>query len=153
MNLHEFLSKKKYLSIPLKRTRSNHFKLTAKINGVKGRFILDTGASNTCIGIDKADKFLIEPEETDTKASGAGALDIETMAASDVSIKIQKWRYDNLHLVLLDLSHVNAALELHLMKPVDGIIGADILDKGNAVIDYKYKVLYLKKNKYGFKFE
>ncbi len=117
MNLNEFLSKKKYHSIPLKRTRSGHFKLSAKINGVKGRFILDTGASNTCIGLDKADKFFIEPEETDTKASGAGALHIDTMTAPDVKINIQKWRYDGLHLVLLDLSHVNAALEQHRMKP------------------------------------
>ena len=153
MNLREFLSKKKYHRIPLKRTRSGHFKLSAKINGVKGRFILDTGASNTCIGLDRAEKFRINAQESDTKASGAGALEIDTMTAMDVSIKIKKWRYDNLHLVLLDLSHVNTALEQYLMKPVDGIIGADILDQGNAVIDYKHRILYLKKKKYGFKFK
>ncbi|MGB5238298.1 MAG: acid protease, partial [Flavobacteriaceae bacterium] len=30
-------------------------------------------------------------------------------------------------------------------KPVDGIIGSDILIKAKAVIDYKKKFLYLKK--------
>ena len=32
----------------------------------------------------------------------------------------------------------------HNAEPVDGIIGADILKKGKAVIDYEKKYLYLK---------
>lgn len=152
MNLHDFLSKKKYHSIPLKRTVTGHFKLTAKINGVVGKFILDTGASNTCIGLDKADKFKISPEETETKASGAGAVEIDTQIAHDVTVKINKWRLEGVNLVLLDLSHVNTALEQHMMKPIDGIIGADLLDIGKAIIDYNHKILYLKKKKYGYKF-
>ena len=54
-------------------------------------------------------------------------------------------KYENLNLVIFDLSHVNTALENHGAKTVEGIIGADILDKGKAIIDYKKKRLYLKK--------
>jgi predicted aspartyl protease len=145
MSLKKFLLKKKYYSIPLKKTKTNHFSLTAKINGVKGHFILDTGASNTCVGITLADKFKLTAEHSDTKATGAGATEMDTQQATETKIKIGKWEFHNLHLVLFDLSHVNTALVNHLVKPVDGIIGADILERGKAIIDYKKKRLYLKK--------
>jgi hypothetical protein len=35
-----------------------------------------------------------------------------------------------------DLSHVNEALIQHKSKPVHGIIGADVLLKGKAIVDY-----------------
>ena len=50
-------------------------------------------------------------------------------------------------MVLFDLSHVNAALVKHDAKEVHGIIGADILEKGKAIIDYNKNILYLKKTK------
>jgi predicted aspartyl protease len=42
------------------------------------------------------------------------------------------------------MTHVNSALLAHDAEPVDGIIGADVLKKGKAVIDYKSMCLYLK---------
>ena len=48
---------------------------------------------------------------------------------------------------LFNLSHVNTALTQHNAEEVHGIIGADILQKGKAVIDYNKNVLYLKKIK------
>lgn len=146
MNLKQFLEKKKYYSIPLKTTITNHFELKASINGVKGRFILDTGASNTCIGLHLVEHYNLDPELSDTKASGAGAVEIETQTAKNVDVKIGKWCFDKLNLVLIDLSHVNTALEQHGVKHVEGVIGADILKKGKAIIDYKKKRLYLKKS-------
>mgnify|MGYP000064760646 CR=1 FL=1 len=44
-------------------------------------------------------------------------------------LKIGKWQYNNLSLVLFDLSHVNNALINHDSQPVDGIIGADVKKK------------------------
>ena len=38
-----------YVKIKFKITKTQHLLLKAKINGVNGNFILDTGASNTCI--------------------------------------------------------------------------------------------------------
>lgn len=145
MSLKEYLLKRDYYPIQLKKTNTNHFELKAKINGVKGRFILDTGASNTCISADLVDHFYLDVEESEVKAAGAGASEMDTQQATEVKIKIGKWKYQDLHLVILDLSHVNTALINHLAKPVDGIIGADILEEGQAIIDYKKKRLYLKK--------
>ena len=39
---------------------------------------------------------------------------------------------------------MNTGLINHNADPVDGIIGADILKKGKAIIDYEKKYLYLK---------
>ena len=144
MTLQDLLSKKGYLRIKLKLTRTNHFELKALVNGVKGRFILDTGASNSCIGFDSIDNFNLKVESSDVKAAGAGATEMETQISKKNKIKIGKWKQKKVSLVLFNLVHVNTALVNHKSKPVDGIIGADILKKGDAVIDYKKKYLYLK---------
>lgn len=143
--LKKILNRKNYIPVLLDLTDTNHFELTAKINGIKGRFILDTGASNTCVGIDKADHFRLVSEASDIKAAGAGAREMETLISDKNSIQIGHWKCKKLKIVIFDLIHVNEALTMHQAKPVDGIIGSDILIKAKAVIDYKKKFLYLKK--------
>ena len=143
----EILKQHKYIKIKLTKIATNHLELKAKINGVKGKFILDTGASNSCVGLDKIDYFNLDAEESETKAAGAGAIDMETKKSENNALKIGKWKTNKCHLVLFDLSHVNAALEKHDAKEVHGIIGADILEKGKAIIDYNKNILYLKKTK------
>ena len=59
-------------------------------------------------------------------------------------IQINSWKKKKVDLVLFDLKHVNEALVNHKAEKVHGIIGADILKKGKAVIDYKNKALFLK---------
>ena len=145
--LKKLLEKKNYVRIPLIRLVTNHLELDATINGVKGTFILDTGASNSCVGIDKIEFFKLDAKESDTKAAGAGATDMETQQSENNNLKIGKWKNENFSLVLFDLVHVNKALTLHEAEEVHGIIGADILQKGKAVIDYNKNVLYLKKIK------
>ena len=131
--------------IKLKKINTNHFELKATLNGVNGRFILDTGASNSCVDFSLSEKFKLKVEDSDTKAAGAGAIDLETKTSSKNTIHISNWRYNSFNLVLLDLTHVNTALTEHNAEAVDGIIGADILEKGKAIIDYGSKRLFLKK--------
>ncbi|WKD85129.1 hypothetical protein KCTC32516_00468 [Polaribacter huanghezhanensis] len=144
-SLKKVLQKKKYIKIKLTRIATNHLELKAKINGVKGRFILDTGASNSCVGVDLIEHFKLHAEASETKAAGAGATDMETQKSTDNTLQIGKWKTYESHLVLFDMTHVNTALTQHHAKEVHGIIGADILEMGNAIIDYKTLVLYLKK--------
>lgn len=147
-SLSEFLIEQGYKKIKLKLTKTNHFEIKAKINNVKGRFILDTGASNSCVSFSSEDAFKLKTKKSKIKASGAGANDMETLISKNNNIKIGKTNFKNQSLILFDLSHVNLALKNHNCEIVDGIIGADILKKGKAVIDYKKKHLYLKlKNK------
>ncbi len=143
-SLKVFLHKKKYIAIPLVLTATNHFEVTATINGVKGRFILDTGASNTCIGLDKIEFFKLNSKDSKIKAAGAGATEMLTKLSTKNVIEIGKWLKKKQKIVLFDLVHVNQALTSHQAMPVDGIIGADILKKGRAIIDYQKTRLYLK---------
>lgn len=150
MEFNNILLRKGYAKIKLKKINTNHFELKVKLNKVKGRFILDTGASNSCIDINLAEKFKLEVQDSDTKAAGAGAIGMETKISSKNKIEINQWEYQNFTVVLLDLNHVNTALTEHSAEAVDGIIGADILEKGKAVINYETKCLYLKKLVYKF---
>lgn len=144
-SLKKILAKKGYIKVDLKRTKTNHFEVKAKINGVKGWFILDTGASNSCVDLSAVEKFKLNAKDSKVKAAGAGATEMDTREAKKNVLDIGKWNYRSLNLVLFDLTHVNTALENHGAKTVDGIIGADVLDKGEAIIDYKKHRLYLKK--------
>ncbi len=146
-SLKKILEKKKYQRIKLTKIITNHLELEAKLNGVKGRFILDTGASNSCVGMDLIEQFKLTAEESETKAAGAGATDMETQQSEGNELIIGKWKMKNLDLVLFDLQHVNSALEQQKAEPVHGIIGADVLEAGKAIIDYDKKVLYLRKLK------
>jgi len=47
--------------------------------------------------------------------------------------------------VVIDLMHINMALTEHKTQPINGIIGADVLQKYGAIINYKDKTLYLKR--------
>lgn len=143
-DLKEFLLKKGYTKIKLRFTKTNHFEIKATINGVKGLFILDTGASSSCIGFDDAEHFKLEVKASDIKASGAGATNMLTRISKQNTLQIGRWKKDKVTFVLFDLSHVNIALTTNNAQPVNGIIGADILKKAKGIIDYDKKYLYLK---------
>ncbi len=142
--IQEFLINKGYTKVKLKLTKTNHFEVKATINGIKGLFILDTGASSSCVGFDAIETFNLEAKDSEVKAAGAGATNMLTQISKNNKLKIGKWKKDKVALILFNLTHVNTALVSHNAKPVDGIIGADILRKSKAIIDYEKKYLYLK---------
>ena len=143
-SLKKFLKGKNYIQVPLDLTATDHFEIIAKINGITGRFILDTGASNTCVGLDKIEYFELVSKNSKIKAAGAGATNMETQISTKNSIEIGEWSQEKVKLVLFDLVHVNEALISHNAQPVDGVVGADVLKKGKAIIDYDKKCIYLK---------
>jgi len=142
--LKDFLLDKGYSKIKLKLIKTNHFEIKAIINGTKGRFILDTGASSSCVGFEAISKFNLKVKNSEIKAVGAGASNMFTQISKSNQLKIGKWKKERTVLILFNLSHVNEGLVSHNANPVDGIIGADILKKGKAIIDYEKKYLYLK---------
>ncbi len=143
-SLKKLMEEKGYHRIKLKYTETNHFELVAKINKIEGNFILDTGASSSCVGFEAVKHFQLLAEDSEIRAAGAGATNMLTQIAQKNSIEIKGWRKRKIDLVLFDLTHVNEALVNHKAEKVHGIIGADILREGKAVIDYKNKALYLK---------
>ena len=143
-SLKKFLKEKGYKKIKLTYTATQHLEVRAKINNIEGNFILDTGASSTCVGFEAISYFNLMAEDSDVKAAGAGATNMLTQIAQKNSIEIKGWKKKKVDLVLFDLRHVNDALVKHKAEKVQGIIGADILKKGKAIIDYKSMHLFLK---------
>lgn len=144
MELRQLLETKKFVRIPLKKLATGHYKITIKVNQKKGSFIVDTGASSTCIGLTQAPYFNLAQEISDIKASGAGATNMFTKISKSNHIKIQQLSITKFQIILFDLSHVNQALNQVNEAPVDGIIGADFLKQTRAVIDYGRNCMYIK---------
>ncbi|MEC4004100.1 retropepsin-like aspartic protease [Flavobacterium sp. SUN052] len=140
----KILKKNKYKKINFKVSKTQHLLVKASINGVKGNFILDTGASNSCVGFESVALFQLNAGKSSTKAAGAGATGMFTQIAKNNNLQLGKWKNKEFHLVIFDLSHVNEALQQYNAKPVQGIIGADILLQGKAIIDYYNHCLYLR---------
>lgn len=142
--LPDLLKKENYKKIKFKVSKTQHLLIKANINGITGNFILDTGASNSCVGFECIELFQLTAGKSKTKAAGAGATGMITQIAKNNALKIGRWKENEFHLVIFDLSHVNEALTQHKAKPVHGIIGADILLEGKGIIDYFNHYLYLK---------
>ncbi|MFT5436493.1 MAG: putative aspartyl protease [Ulvibacter sp.] len=142
--LRNFLEAEGFYRIRLKKIASGHYKLSAKINGILGEFILDTGASTSCVGFVNADRFILKSEDSKITAAGAGAINMETKLARKNTFSIGKWSIDKMDFILFDLSHVNEALLQTKESAIHGIIGADFLKLRRGVIDYGRNCLYIK---------
>jgi hypothetical protein len=142
--LQDLLVTAKYKKINFRITKTQHLLVKASINGISGNFILDTGASNSCVGFESVALFGLTAGRSKTKAAGAGATNMPTQIAKNNTLKLGRWTTSEFHLVIFDMTHVNVALQHYKVKPVQGIIGADILLEGEAIIDYANRCLYLK---------
>ena len=132
-----------YSSVKLIFLETKHYLIEAKINGIKGRFILDTGASNSCICTSLEDKFKVISQKSKEKASSATSQMTHTKISKSNAIQIGKWE-NKIDLISFDMNHINSALSQKKVPPIDGILGADVLKKSKAIIDYKSNKLYLK---------
>lgn len=142
-DLASFLEKKNYTQIKLSKLLTGHLSLSAKVNGIPATFILDTGAGGTVLETKQAQKFGLISANTNNKAAGAGGGDMELQATSIKSFVLDSYRLVDFTVYLMDLEHVNGALRQLGISEVDGVIGADILSQGKAIIDYSNMLLYL----------
>ncbi len=143
-SLRTLLESQGFIRVPLKKLSTGHFQLNIKINRKAGVFILDSGASSSCICLDYINYFSLTAEETEIKASGAGAVDMETKVAKGNHLHIHSIEMKNCDFVLFNMTHVNQALAQAGEASVQGILGADLLKKFRAVIDYGRNCVYLK---------
>ena len=141
--LNKFLKNSGYSSVKLIFLKTKHYLVEAKVNSINGRFILDTGASNSCICTSLEDKFKVISEYSKEKASSANSEMTNTKISKRNIIQIGKWE-DKINLITFDMNHINNLLSEEKVNPIDGIIGADILKKSKSVIDYESNKLYLK---------
>jgi hypothetical protein len=143
ISLNKFLKESGYFNVKLQFLKTKHYSLEAKINGVNGKFILDTGASNSCICASLENNFKIISKETLEKASSATSEISNAKISKNNTIQIGKWE-NKINLISFNMNHINQALGEKKINSIDGILGADILKKSKAILDYKSNKLYLK---------
>lgn len=142
-----FFMKTKIAIKILKLDDGFHLVLSIRVNGKPARMVLDTGASKTVFDKTNIKKFLkLEKFESHDKLStGLGTNDMKSHLVVIKKMKVGEINISDYKSVVIDLSHVNNAY-LHMkQKPIDGILGSDILRKYKAVIDYSEGMLLLRK--------
>ena len=140
-----FLKSKGFSKIPLVKSKVSHFEIKAKLNGISGKFILDTGASHSVVDEALIQKFKMKLlKKESNNAGGLGASKFSVKHSNGNLVCFKNFTADKRKMLVMDLSHVNAALSNNGAGKVDGVIGADILNKYNAIIDYKGKAIFLK---------
>ena len=66
-----------------------------------------------------------------------------TKISKSNTIQIGNWK-NTINLITFNMNHINKALSEKKVDPIDGIVGADVLKKSKAILDYKSNKLYLK---------
>ena len=119
-----------------------------------GELVIDTGASKTCFDSELVKDFILEKkqlEDTEILPTGITDTPLETEIAVLKKMSIGKLTVKNYQTVLINLSHINKMYELYFSKMnkekkiVYGLLGGDFLQKFNARINYKKKILTLEK--------
>ena len=144
INLSTFLRQKKYVRIPLTKTQSGHYICDVILNGVLGKFIVDTGASHTCVSLEKEAFFSLTTTDAEQQATSASSNEMHTRQSNNNHLQLGKWERSKQELILFDMTTVNSALAQFDETPVEGILGADVLHAAKAVLDYRRSGLYLK---------
>lgn len=138
--------KKTKLPLELLDLQDNGFHLLVEVFvfGQKFYAVLDTGASKTVF-----DKTIVENYVqtgdlliSDKLSTGLGTNTMESHTFHLPLLKIGKLKLKNFEVAVLDLSAISYAYQSLNLPPVIGVLGGDILQGHNAVINYKK--LYLK---------
>ncbi len=143
-DLNGFLLKSGYTVLKMTKLTSGHLHFSGVLNGAEGSFILDTGASGTVIDVKNKERFNMRSQDSERRAAGAGGSRMQMQVSEENNLQIGTLEIKNLRLMLMNLDHVNQAFEGLGLKPVNGVIGADILTTYEAIIDYVNLTLYLK---------
>lgn len=144
MQLRNLLEGKGFQRIVLRKMTTGHYTCHVKLNTKKGVFIIDTGASSSCIAFEHVSFFNLIQEKSDVIAAGAGDSNMKTALTPNNVLVLKDHISKNMSFVLFDLSHVKKAISMVDPTIVHGILGADYLKKHSAVIDYGRNCMYLK---------
>jgi hypothetical protein len=145
--LADYLARFDYATLPLRRAATGHLQLErAAIDGRDVTLYLDTGAGRTVFDAAKARDLGLALEPDGRNAGGAGAAALASFRTRLARFELGEIVETDFAAAAIDLAHVNAALRARGERPMDGVLGADILDAREAVIDYRQLCLFLKRS-------
>lgn len=116
-----------------------------RIGKVKLRALIDTGASKSVLGKDVIDllKKVELLNEGASQAKGIGEQMLDTTVAKIKKLKLGRFELSDIYVGVLDLSHITQTYQSIGVKPFDMILGGDVLEHFDAIINYKKACLKL----------
>jgi hypothetical protein len=126
-----------------------HLLIKVLVNNKKANMLIDTGASKTVFDKNRIGNFVDDTDFdlNDKLSTGLGTSSMESHITTLRKIKIGEIGISDYKTILLDLSHVNHSYQQLSIKPIDGVIGSDLLNDFKAVINYGKQVLKLSDTK------
>ena len=123
-------------SVEFSIQREGHIVVRVVVNGQPANLALDTGAAVTLIDQASVERLGLELEKSrGHRAIGAGAYGMEIRVSRGNSLRVGSLRLSGVTLRALDLSHALNAISTPKLR-VHGVLGADILVRHGAIIDY-----------------
>ena len=129
--------------VPFVREKSGHISVVARLSGKQARLLVDTGAGGTCIHVGALDKYKLALTARNKMGGGVGTVSMRMTALKSHDLSIQAVDLSAFKLIALDLSHVIAGLAKARVEGIIGVLGADVLHRKQAVIDYSRGVILL----------
>ena len=142
--LKDLLNKQQFVKVKLYKIKTKHLICFGSINNIKAVFLIDTGASNSCLSLENKDLYNLKTQGEKFEASGASDKKMEAILSRECKFKLGRFLMKKQKFVLLDLNHIKSLLESQKINKIDGIIGAEFLKTNKAIIDYENLNLFLK---------
>jgi len=144
MNLHNYLVEaNNFAYVNLKKSCIVHLTLKASINGVEGVFILDTAANKTVVDLNKKFRFKLKQIAPIKNTTDVHGTKIKTVHSPGNQIAVGGIILPDFQIAALNLMRVNNEIKNRKGEPVDGLIGSDVLEQLNGIIDYAGLKLYV----------
>ncbi len=131
------------IKVPFEINKAGLIEITASLNGKKGRFIVDTGATSCVLSKDLKSHFNVDSEKNEETAKGLGTTEMENEISLHNNFDFLSSTLTDHPLIVLDLRTVNISLQSYGIEEVVGIIGSDLLQRTKAAIYYSSKTIHL----------
>lgn len=132
-----------YKTVPLELINLNddgfHLLVEVVVFGHSFNAVLDTGASKTVFDKETIETFSKSGElmASDRVSTGLGANNMESHSIILPTLKIGKMKLKNFEAAVLDLTTIKQAYSSLNLPPIIGVIGGDILNSHQAIINYR----------------
>ncbi|HEX3315370.1 MAG TPA: hypothetical protein VHR72_10790 [Gemmataceae bacterium] len=141
-SLAEIMARKGYAAIELEKMRTGYFGVRVRVGDRKFLMLLDTGAPNTHVDSTRTKALDLPWRYLDEAVFGPGW---GKMGYAELAgMKIGAVDIRPFHVRTKDGTQLNALLGAYGDAPIDGILGADVLEPHAAVIDYPSRTLFLR---------
>ena len=138
-----FLEERGYVAIPMNERPTGHLYINAAINRIPATLFLDTGGTITILDKERTGRFESRTSLSTLIIAGIGADRPVVRRFVIEEFSLAGFHLENFRIHLLSLSYINDSFRRMGLEEIDGVIGADILHRYRAIIDYGNLVLHL----------